>query len=72
MFGDAKVLVFDDVLHNLLWNEPERRPRWIPERTDYFDIYDDVDFIRHFRLSKRTALSVLEKIEEKLEFNSDK
>lgn len=73
MFEDAEMLLFDDdFMHNVIWNEPGRRPRWIPERNDYFNMYDQVDFIRCYRLSKRTALSVLEKIEEKLEFHSNK
>lgn len=49
-----------------------RRPRWIQERNNYFDDYDNIDFIKRFRLSKRAALCLLTKIEHKLEYDSDR
>lgn len=49
-----------------------RRPRWIRERVDDFNNLDEIDFITRYRLSKRTALSVLETIEDELEFLTDK
>ncbi|XP_039293495.1 putative nuclease HARBI1 [Nilaparvata lugens] len=49
-----------------------RRPRWIKERANEFDDLDNIDFITKYRLSKRTVLCVLELIEHKLEFPSDK
>ncbi|KAE8745431.1 hypothetical protein FOCC_FOCC007811 [Frankliniella occidentalis] len=52
--------------------EDTRRPRFIRERCAHFEDLDDVDFVRRFRLSKRCALIVLELIEQKLEFESDK
>ncbi|KAJ9598267.1 hypothetical protein L9F63_011088, partial [Diploptera punctata] len=48
-----------------------RRPRWIKERSEYFENYDDLDFVTHFRLSKPSALSVLDMIENQLEFPTD-
>lgn len=49
-----------------------RRPRWIKERADYFDTYDDVDFVTHFRLTKESAMAVLALIEHELEFYTDR
>lgn len=46
-------------------------PRRIYIRPNYFDLLDDLSFIRRFRLTKQTTLHVLELIEEKLEFNND-
>lgn len=48
-----------------------RRPRWIRVREEFFDTLDDLDFVTRFRLSKPTVLSVLESIEDKLEFPSN-
>ena len=66
----ANVLAFED-------NDDEdefvvRRPRWIRDREDHFHNLDDTDFVMRFRLSKRTVLSVLETIENQLEFRTDK
>lgn len=47
-----------------------RRPRWIRERNDYFDNYDDRDFAIRFRLSKEATLCLLSKIEHQLEYRS--
>ena len=49
-----------------------RRPRWIRERNNYFEEYDDVDFKTRFRLSKESVLSVLDHIEHQLEFPTDR
>ena len=49
-----------------------RRPRWIRERTDDFDSLDDRDFITRYRLTKPTILSILEKIEHHLEYETDR
>lgn len=49
-----------------------RRPRWIKERNNWFDDYDDEDFAMRFRLSKSSTLSVLAKIENNLEYISDR
>lgn len=45
-----------------------RRPRWIREREEHFDTLDDKDFVTRFRLTKPTVLSVLESIEDKIEY----
>jgi len=49
-----------------------RRPRWIRERAEDFDNLDDIDFVTRYRLSKPTVLSILEKIEDALEFETDR
>ncbi|XP_051164287.1 putative nuclease HARBI1 [Leptopilina boulardi] len=53
-------------------NVPVRRPRWIRERSQHFDDFDDLDFETRFRLSKESALDVLSQIEDKLEFPTDR
>lgn len=49
-----------------------RRPRWIQERAQEFDDLDDHDFVTRYRLTKSTVLPVLEKIEESLEYKTDR
>ncbi|CAK1587254.1 unnamed protein product [Parnassius mnemosyne] len=49
-----------------------RRPRWIKERNNYFYDYDDEDFRIRFRLSKAAAHNLLIKIEDHLEFISER
>ncbi|XP_047019526.1 putative nuclease HARBI1 [Helicoverpa zea] len=49
-----------------------RRPRWLKERIDLFEYYDDRDFTIRFRLSKEATLFLLTKIEHKLEYISDR
>lgn len=49
-----------------------RRPKIFKERRNYFEEYDDVDFCTRFRLSKESVLYVLDFIEDKLEYPSDK
>ncbi|GLH11090.1 Putative nuclease HARBI1 [Gryllus bimaculatus] len=39
---------------------------------DWFSNYDDRDFVRRFRLSKASALYLLERIEADLEYSSDR
>lgn len=48
------------------------RPRWIREREDHINTLDDVDFKIRYRLSKQTTLYVLEQIEDRLEYESDR
>jgi len=55
-----------------LFDAFQTRPRWIRERSEFFDDYDDVDFQTRFRLSKRSTLAVLAEIEHALEFPSDR
>ncbi|XP_063236203.1 putative nuclease HARBI1 [Bacillus rossius redtenbacheri] len=45
-----------------------RRPRWMRDRSDYFEMYDEEDFKIHFRLSKQSTMFVLELIENQLQF----
>lgn len=49
-----------------------RRPRWIREREVPFHGLDDKDFVTRFRLSKQTVLLVLQAIEDRLEFPTDR
>jgi len=49
-----------------------RRPRWIRERAQEFHNLDDRDFITRYRLSKATVLSILDQIEESLEYETDR
>ncbi|KAI8420656.1 hypothetical protein MSG28_007895, partial [Choristoneura fumiferana] len=37
------------------------RPRWFKERANYFEDYDDHDFVLRFRLSKKAAFSLWQK-----------
>lgn len=55
------------ITDRVLWD----RPRIFRERTDYFQKYDDLDFFR-FRLTKRSVLFLLTKIESKIEFQEDR
>ncbi|XP_034242353.1 putative nuclease HARBI1 [Thrips palmi] len=59
----------DDEEENL---ERVPRPRFIRDRLEHFTDMDDKDFIRRFRFTKRGCLHVLELIEERLEYPSDK
>ncbi|XP_037972328.2 putative nuclease HARBI1 [Plutella xylostella] len=56
------------ITDRVLWD----RPRIFRERTDYFQKYDDLDFFRRFRLTKRSVLFLLTKIESKIEFQEDR
>lgn len=49
-----------------------RRPRIFKDRHCYFEEYDDVDFCTRFRLSKDMTLDILQLIEDKLEYPSDR
>lgn len=66
-------------MYNLIFEEESddddvivRRPRWLRERCDFFELYDEVDFKIHFRLSKQSAMYVLELIENRLEYPTEK
>lgn len=41
-----------------------RRPQWLKQLAQDFDILDEVDFVVRYHLSKSTVLSVLDKIEQ--------
>ncbi|XP_045446885.1 putative nuclease HARBI1 [Melitaea cinxia] len=49
-----------------------RRPRVFQMRRNYYEEYDEESFKTRFRLSKPSALNVLQLIENKLEFPNDK
>ncbi|KAL0861600.1 hypothetical protein ABMA27_009099 [Loxostege sticticalis] len=49
-----------------------KRPRWIKERNYHFHGYDDEDFRIRFRLSKAAVYDLLIKIENNLEFISER
>lgn len=51
---------------------PIHRPRWIRERAEDFESLDDRDLITRYRLTKPTVLSILEKIEHCLEYETDR
>lgn len=56
-----------DILDIIEYGFPRRRY----ERSDYFHDMDDLSFFRRFRLTKPTVLTVLEQIEDHLEFEND-
>lgn len=59
LFGDDDD--FDDV----------RIPRQIYERANYFDSFEELVFFQRFRITKPTALSILELIEHEIEYPFD-
>lgn len=69
--SDEEYSAFEDSDDELA-EEVYRRPRWIRERQNFFDDYDEKDFVTHFRLSKKSTLHVLEQIENRLEFLTDR
>ncbi|KAG5900318.1 hypothetical protein JTB14_026326 [Gonioctena quinquepunctata] len=50
----------------------ERRPYIVRERADNFEKWNDHDFHARFSMQKDTVLSILELIEDSLEFRSDR
>ncbi|XP_066602277.1 putative nuclease HARBI1, partial [Prorops nasuta] len=62
----------NDILHEVLENDERlcqnnhRRPRVIRERINWFDVYDEVDFKKRFRLTMEQTSFVLRKIEHRL------
>lgn len=48
------------------------RQRIIRPRSQFFNSFDDVGFFKRFRLTKTTALIILQKIESKLVFPSNR
>lgn len=47
-------------------------PRQIMIRNDHFNNMSELDFFRRFRLTKKTTVQVLEKIEQHLEYAHNK
>lgn len=64
-----------EVVFNMSDEEEEeyvfRRPRLVRRRKNHFEM-DDVEFRKRYRLSKQVTLSVLEQIEDRLEFPTDR
>ena len=52
-----------EVIMNAVIN---RRPRIFRERKNFFNYFDDADFRRRFRLTKRAAWTILEIIRHKI------
>lgn len=48
-------------------NIVNRVPRRIYERADYFNSFDNVKFFQRFRISKQTALHILDLIDVQIE-----
>ncbi|KAB0799103.1 hypothetical protein PPYR_06983 [Photinus pyralis] len=46
-------------------------PRIIYQRPNYIESMDDMNFFRRFRLTKQATISLLELIEDQLEFDND-
>lgn len=46
-------------------------PRRIYNRPNYIEDMDDLSFFRRFRLTKRATISLLERLEDQLEFAND-
>lgn len=46
-------------------------PRRIYERSNYFQVMDELTFFRRFRLLKETVLRIMEMIEDQLEYPHD-
>ncbi|VEN43318.1 unnamed protein product [Callosobruchus maculatus] len=55
---------------NFLIRRP-RRSRWIREREENFEKYDDVDFAQRFRLSKAATVEILDLIIDDIDFPND-
>lgn len=47
-----------------------RRPRTFNIRPDYFDRYDDFDFVRRFRLNKEAVTYLMTHIEDNIKPNT--
>jgi len=48
-----------------------RQPR-LMERINYFEILDDIDFKRRFRISKNSFIMLLERIENEIKHNTNR
>lgn len=62
---DAELL-FMEYLENI---GPERR---VVNRRNHFEVYDDHKFVERYRLSKGVVLKVLEEIEHRLEYPTNR
>lgn len=63
-----------NILNNDLFEDDDfvdlipRIPRQIYERAEYFNSFEEVLFFQRFRVTKHTALYILELIEHEIEF----
>jgi len=48
------------------------RPRLIRDRSNFFELYDEREFVERFRLSKVSTLALLTKVEDALEYPSNR
>lgn len=67
-----------NVINNFLYDDTDDEdfvdniiPRRIYERANYFNSFDDHLFFQRFRITKPTALSILDLIELEIEFPFD-
>jgi len=49
-----------------------RRQLRLMERINYFEILDDIDFKRRFRISKNSFIMLLGRIEDEIEHNTNR
>lgn len=68
---DVQAVDMPDIVDEAIYNE-FRFYRQVYARTDYFHFYSDELFRVRFRLSKETALHVLQQIEHRLEYLEDR
>ena len=48
-----------------------RRRRVFRDRADYFEMYNDTDFMQRFQVSKETGTNTLDQIEDQLRHNTN-
>lgn len=68
---------FEDIDHQEIADvvnviNPERRLYTLRKRTDHFNKWDEIEFLRRFRLSKLTVSHLLEEIEPQLLHRSNR
>ncbi|XP_066596953.1 putative nuclease HARBI1 [Prorops nasuta] len=56
--------------HESIYNY--RRPRLIKPRIDWFNLYDAIDFVTRFRITKENFVIILEKIEHKIRSQTER
>lgn len=60
----------DEYLEDLIQNA--RKAKIIRPRTDHFQEWDESEFFMRFRITKLTALNLLDEINDKLEYTTDR
>jgi uncharacterized protein YjiS (DUF1127 family) len=68
----ARNIIFDSSDEESDDEDRVPRARFIRDRLEHFTEMDDTDFVRRFRLSKRSCIELLELIDHRLEFPTDK